>query len=241
MSYPFAIRGAPGDEYIQGTEKLHQLGTLMVTHDQRKFRYALAGELLVCGESLQGPDEEIEVDLTTAAGSDGDQFISITGKGTEAVNFYQDGYIWISLPVSTKVRLYQVASHGLLAISAGHKIVLTDSRGVQGALVGDEESTLQANPFSNVITNDGGVASSFAGIACEDIASGAYGWIQTGGVCAASAATAMAESGVVTSLSGSAGKVDICGAVTEANIGHCIRGQAGTGTLEASLIFLTVD
>ena len=241
MSFPFVVRGAPGDEYIQGTDKLHPFGTLMVTQDGRKFRYAKAGELLVCGESLQGPDEEVEVDLTVAAGSDGDQFVSVTGKGTEAEDFYKEGYIWINLPGSTKVRLYQVASHLVLATAAGKIINITDSRGVQGALAGDEEATLQANPLDGVITNTGGVASSFAGIAVEDIASSSYGWIQTGGVCAASASTAMAEGGVVTSFSGAAGLVDICGADTEANIGHCIRGQTGTGTLETSLIFLTVD
>ena len=241
MSYPFAIRGAPGDEYIQGTTKLHQLGTLMATHDGRKFRYAKAGELLVCGESLQGPDEEVEVDLTVAAGTLGDQFISVTGKGTEAKDFYQDGYIYINLPGSTQVRLYQVASHAVLAISAGHKINITDSRGVQNTLIGDEEATLQANPFDGVITNAGSTDSGFAGIAVEDIASGSYGWVQTGGVCAASANTAMAEAEAVTSFSGAAGKVDIRGAVTELVIGYCIRGQTGTGTLETSLIFLTVD
>ncbi|KKK48229.1 hypothetical protein LCGC14_3147260, partial [marine sediment metagenome] len=47
MSYPFAVRGAPGDEYIQGTDQLHPLGTLMVTQDQRRFRYVKAGELLL--------------------------------------------------------------------------------------------------------------------------------------------------------------------------------------------------
>ena len=241
MSYPFAVRGAPGDEYIQGTDQLHPLSTLMVTQDGRKFRYAKAGELLVCGESLQSADEEVEVDLTVAAGSDGDQFISVTGKGTEAKDFYKEGYIWINLPGSTKVRLYQVASHVVLATAAGKKIFITDSRGVQGALVGDEEATLQANPFDGVITNAGSTDSGFAGIAVEDIASSSYGWVQTGGVCAASANTAMAEAEAVTSFSGAAGKVDIRGAVTELVIGYCIRGQTGTGTLETSLIFLTVD
>ena len=241
MSYPFAIRGAPGDEYIQGTTQLHQLGTLMFTHDERRFRYALAGELLVCGESLQGPDEEVEVDLTVAAGSLADQFISVTGKGTEAANFYKDGYICITLPGSTQVRLYQVASHALLAVSAGHKITITDSRGTQNALIGDEEATLQANPWSNIKTNTGSADAGFAGIAVEDIASASYGWVQTGGPCVASAATAMAESGALTAVSASAGKVDVVGADTEPIIGYCIRGQTGTGTLEASLVMLTVD
>ncbi len=241
MSYPFAVRGAPGDEYIQGTDKLHPYGTLMVTQDQRRFRYCKAGELLICGESLQGPDEKVEVDLTVAAGSDGDQFVSVTGKGTEAKDYYKEGYIWISLPVSTKVRMYQVTGHVVLATAAGKKIFISDSRGVQGALAGDEEATLQANPFDGVITNDGTTGAGFAGVACEDIASGAYGWIQTGGVCAASLNTAAVEAGPVTSLSGATGKLDVVGADTEPIVGYVIRGQVGTGTLESSLVMLTVD
>ena len=127
MSYfPFTVRGAPGDEFAQGTDKLHELGTLMVQADSRKFRYAKAGELLVAGESLQGPDEEVEVDLTVAAGSLGDQFITVTGKGTEAEDFYVDGTICITLPGSTKVRLYKIASHLIMAADAGHKIYITD-------------------------------------------------------------------------------------------------------------------
>ena len=240
-SYPLAIRGAPGDEFAQGTDQLHPFGTIMVTQDGRTFRYVEAGELLVAGESLQSADEEVEVDLTVAAGSLGDQFITLTAKGTEAEDFYKEGYIWINLPGSTKVRLYQVKSHLVLAVSAGHKINLVDDAGTQEAMVGDEEATLQANLFDGVITHTGSANSGFVGIAVEDIASGSFGWVQTGGICAASAATAMAESGAVTCISASAGKVDIVAADTEPIIGHCVRGQTGTGTLEASLIFLTVD
>ena len=240
-SFPLFIRGAPGDEFAQGTDKLHPFGTLMQTQDGRKFRYCKAGELLIAGESLQGPDEEVEVDLTVAAGSLGDQFITLTAKGTEAEDFYKEGYIWINLPGSTKVRLYQVKSHLVLAIAAGNIINLVDDAGTQEAMVGDEEATLQANPFDGVITNDGTTGAGFAGVACEDIASASFGWVQTGGVCVASLNTAAVEAGPVTSLSGATGKLDVVGADTEPIVGYVIRGQTGTGTLESSLVMLTVD
>ena len=124
MAYPFAIRGAPGDEYIQGTDKLHPLGTLMVTQDARKFRYAKAGELLVAGESLQGPDEEVEVDLTVAAGSDGDQLISITGTGTEAEAFYDLDY----LELCCKEQFTIVSSGAEPKLSPQDMVTLTQSQ-----------------------------------------------------------------------------------------------------------------
>jgi hypothetical protein len=243
MSFSHVIWGFPGQQFTQTTARNAgiTLGTLMIFEDGRKFRYCKAGELLVCGESLQGPDEEVEVDLTVAAGSLGDEFISVTGKGSEAEDFYKEGYISISLPGSTKVRLYRVKSHLVLAISAGHKIFIEDDGGTQEALVGDEEATLQANPWDGVITNDGTTGAGFAGVACEDIASSSYGWVQTGGLCVASLNTAAVEAGPVTCLSGATGKLDVVGADTEPPVGYVSRGQTGTGTLEASLVILTVD
>ena len=241
MSYPFAVRGAPGDEYIQGIDQLHPLGTLMVTQDQRRFRYVKAGELLLVGETLQGPDEEVEVDLTVAAGTIADQFISLTGKGTEAANTYAEGYIYLSIPGSSSCRMYQVASHLVLAISAGHKIFITDSRGTQEAIVGDEEATLQKNPWKDIKSNTGAADAGFAGIAVEDIASGSYGWVQTGGPAIARCDTAVAEGVSVTAVSATASELALTGASTESVVGYVIRGATGTDSIEVSFVMLTVD
>ncbi len=241
MSFPFTVRGDPGDEYVQGTSQLHPLGTLMVFQNGRKFRYVKAGELLLVAESLQGPDEEVEVDLTVAAGTIGDQFISLTGKGTEAKDTYAEGFIYLTIPGSSSCRMYQVSGHKVLAIAAAQIINIVDDGGTQEAIVGDEEANLQKNPWKDVKSNTGGADSGFAGIAVEDIASGSFGWAQTGGPAIARAVTAMAESGAVTAVSGTASEVDVVGADTEPIIGYCIRGQTGTDSIEVSFIMLTVD
>ncbi len=241
MSYPFAVRGDPGDEYVQGTDQLHPLGTLMVFQNGRKFRYVKAGELLLVAESLQGPDEEVEVDLTVAAGTIADQFISLTGKGTEAKDTYAEGFIYLSIPGSSSCRMYQVASHAVLAISAGHIIYIKDDGGTQEAIVGDEEATLQKNPWKDVKSNTGGADSGFAGIAVEDIASGSFGWAQTGGPAIARAATGIAEAAAITAVSANASELDVSAGGAESVVGYCIRGQTGTDAIEVSFVMLTVD
>lgn len=242
MSYPLGvIRGDPGDEYAQGTDQLHALGTLMVLTNGRKFRYIKAGELLLVAESLQGPDEEVEVDLTVAAGTIADQFISLTAKGTEAKDFYKEGFIYISEPGSSSCRIYQISGHALLAIAAGNIINIVDDAGTQEAIVGDEVGMIQASPWDGVKSNTGGQDAPFAGIAVEDIASASYGWAQTGGVCLARCAATVSEADCLTAVSANASELDAKAASTESAVGYVIRGQTGTATIECSLVMLTVD
>ena len=240
MSFPFVVRGDPGDQFVQGTDKLHLLGSRMEFQDGRKFRYTLAGELLVVGETLQGAVDANNLDIACAAGTVGDTFISVTAGYTSAKNFYQDGYIYVNVPGSTKVYLYTVSSHILLVATTGQIINISDRGGTQQAIVGNEQITLRANPWSGVITYANSATAGFAGIAVEDIASSAYGWVQTGGPVTAQCATAVVEGASLTPL-GQAGVLDVEGAAGEPIVGYFLRGQSSQESLEASLIFLTVD
>jgi hypothetical protein len=242
MSIPLGIiRGDPGDEYAQGTDQLHALGTIMVFANGRKFRYCKAGELLLVAESLQGPDEEVEVDLTVAAGTIGDQFISLTAKGTEAKDFYKEGFIYLSIPGSSSCRLYQIKSHALLAIATGNIINIVDDAGTQEAIVGDEEAAIQASPWAGVKSHTGGQDAPFVGIAVEDIASGSFGWVQTGGPGIARLSTTVAEGDAITSTSGTASELDVKAASSEPVVGYVVRGPTGTDSIEVGLVMLTVD
>lgn len=241
MSFPLYVRGDPGDEYIQGTDQLHPLGTLMAFQNGRKFRYISAGELLLVAESLQGPDEEVEVDLTVAAGTIADQFISLTGKGTEAEDFYKEGFIYLTIPGSSSCRMYQIKSHLVLAVATGQIINIVDDAGTQEAISGDEEANLQQSPWANVKSNTGGQDAPFVGIAVEDIASGSFGWAQTGGPAIARCAVAVSEGDCLTAISANASELDAKAASTEPAVGYVIRGQTGTDTIEVSFVMLTVD
>ncbi len=241
MALPFDVRGDPGDQFAQGTDKLHALGTIMYFADGRKFRYCLAGELLLIGESLQTPVHTANLDAACAAGSLGDQFISFTSDNTAAKDFYAEGYIYMSIPGSTNCRMYQIDTHALLTSSSGDLIYLKDDAGTQEAVVGDEEVSLTPNPFSNVVSFATGNTAGFAGIAVEDIASASYGWIQTGGIAVARCTTAVVETVALTPVSAAVSELDVVGADVEPIVGYCVRGASGTDAIEVSLVFLTVD
>jgi len=237
MSFPVTIRGDAGDQFVQSTGQVLPLGTMMVFNDGRKYRYCKAGELLVVAETLQSPIDANNLDMAAAAGSVGDAYISVTSDNANAANFYAEGYIYCNL--TGGFRLYQVKSHAVLTSGAGDLIYLASPNGVEETITAGDEFTLRPNPYSNVITHPTGAATAgFVGIAVENIASGSYGWIQTGGPCGAKCVTAVVEGVAVTPI-GQAGELDVVGAFTEAIAGHVIRGASNVN--ETSLIMLTLD
>lgn len=237
MSFPNVIWGSPGDQFTQTTaQKGHQLGTLMIFPDGRKFRYCKAGELLVVGETLQGAIDANNLDMVAVAGSVGDTFIDVTTDNANAKNFYKDGYIYCNK--TGTFAIYQVKDHLLLTAGAADIINIEEKNGLAFAITAGDEFTLRANPWSAVITYANTATAGFAGIACEDIASGSFGWCQTGGACVQDTVTAVIEGASLTPM-GQAGTLDVVGAVGEPVVGYVLRGASDTN--EGSLIMLTVD
>lgn len=240
MAFPSnVIRGDPGDQFDQTTTRNAgiALGTMMIFPDGRKFRYAQAGELLVVGETLQSPALLGNQDMVTATGTSGDTFISVTTDGTEAANFYQDGYIWINSGTNLG-RIYQISSHLLLTAGAGDIINIRDENITTTAA--DDTASLVVNQHKNVITMPATTETGMCvGVACEDIASGSYGWVQTGGMCGVTVDSAIIEGGNIVGTSASAGRADIAGADLEPPIGICAIGpNAGA---DAGAVFLNLD
>lgn len=237
MSFPNVIRGDPGDQFTQTTtQKSQPLGTKMVFQDGRTFRYSKAGELLVVGETLQGAIDANNLDMAAATGSVGDTFISVTSDNANAANFYKDGYIYCNK--TGTFTIYQVKSHILLTGGSGDIINIEEDGGLAFAITAGDEFTLRANPWSGVITYAATATAGFAGIACEDIASGSFGWVQTGGVCVQDTVTAVIEGASLTPF-GQAATLDVVGSDEEPIVGYALRGASSAN--EGSLIFLTVD
>ncbi len=237
MSYPRIIWGDPGDQFTQTTTKGgHVLGTLMIFPDGRKFRYCKAGELLVVGETLQGAIDANNLDMAAATGSVGDTYISVTSDNANVKNFYQDGYIYCNK--TGTFTIYQVKNHLLLTSGAGDLINIKAKNGLAFAITAGDEFTLRANPWSGVITYPATATAGFAGIACENIASGSFGWCQTGGACVQDTVTAVIEGASLTPF-GQAATLDVTGGSAEPIVGYVLRGASSTD--EGSLIMLTVD
>lgn len=238
MADPVFIEGNPGDQFAQGVTKTLPFGTLMMFPDGRKFRYASAGELLVVGETLQSSATLTDIDLVCAGNSVGDASISVTSVTTAAANFYAEGFVGLNKG-DTLGRCYQVLSHALLTGGAGDLIYITDPNGLTEAISAADEATLIASPYKNVITHPATTESACAiGVACEDIASASYGWIQRGGV-ACVLATNGADGDNFVAVSGTGGRGEVQGGDAEPAIGICIAPSTAAG--EGALIYLTLD
>lgn len=160
----------------------HALGDLYFDGDC-KYRYVKAGALLVVGNMLQAPAQDIDHDqLVVAAAGIGATKITIT-LGTSALTANQYSGGWAAVDTGTGLGFrYRITSHPAALAAATCVLTLAASTPIQVALTGTSRVTLYQNPYNGVlqspITTQTGAC---IGCAIYPIASGEYGWIQTCG------------------------------------------------------------
>jgi hypothetical protein len=174
--------------FSSSADQVHELG-FKATYGGRIFRYAKAGELLVVGNALQAAVEDTDHDdITCRATAIGATSLLITtgsGSGALDANEYQEGYAVIDTTAGLGYT-YTIKDHAAIAASTAGALNLVESESVQVALDTNSRITLVKNPWKGVIqlpatTLTGRVA----GGCIYPIASGEFGWIQTGGLGAA--------------------------------------------------------
>ena len=187
----------------------YPLGTQMVMQDGRKYRYARAGgAALVVGNLIQASGDNTETNLTAAANAAGINTITFTAAGTEAANFYAEGYASISVTPSGG-EIYKIKSHLLLASASGQVMNLLENGGLRTALTTTSRVDLVEHPFKGVIQAPATTITSVpVGVAVSVIAtSGGTGWLQTAGVAAVLTAGTVIIGNRVVSPTGTAGAV----------------------------------
>ncbi len=170
--------------YSSSTDKVHELG-FKATYKGRTFRYVKAGGTLVVGNALQAPVEDTDHDdITCRATAIGARSLLITtGSGSGALdeNEYEDGYATIDTTAGLGYH-YPLAGHAAIAASTNGELPLADNETVQVALDTNSKITLVKNPYKGVIQLPATtLTNTCIGGAIYPIASGEYGWIQTGG------------------------------------------------------------
>lgn len=161
------------------------VGTLAVTADGRKYRYVKAGGLLVAGNALQAPVEDVDHDDITCRATDaGSTSLLITtgsGSGNLDLNEYADGYAVVDTTPGLGY-VYRIKSHLAIAASTNGSLELYPEDPIQVALTSSSRVTLIKNPYNGVIQMPATtLTNAIVGGAIYPIASGEYGWIQTGG------------------------------------------------------------
>ncbi|KKL70203.1 hypothetical protein LCGC14_2107270 [marine sediment metagenome] len=218
------------------TEKF-DVGQKLEYADSRKYRFALAGELLVKGELLEGEQITTEDDLTPTATAVGATAITATTTGTEAADYYKGGYAVVATTPGL-ADLYKLGTHLLLTSGAGDVFNLADET-ILVALTTASRVSILRNPWKGLISLATTALGWCAGVAVSLIPSAEWGWVQTGGPAACLAGGADIEGVAFAASDNSAGLGITADADSEFVIGQVMLGGDGDG--KANIVFLTID
>ncbi|KKN31648.1 hypothetical protein LCGC14_0821970 [marine sediment metagenome] len=206
--------------------------------DSRKFRFALAGELLVKGEILQGVDSTAENDLTPVAAAIGATTISVTLGNAAVADYFKGGYAYVDVTPALG-DTYKIGAHDAFTAASGQLIPLAGDETVLVAITSTSRISLVRNPWKGVITLATTPTAWVAGVAVSLIPSAEWGWVQTGGPCAVMSGGTDGEGLAFGASDDTAGTGLAADADTEFVIG-CVM-QTGPAADRVELVFLTID
>ena len=225
------------DPFSAETTPNHQLGSIGVTADGRKYRYARAGtSALVAGDLLQSPAEATDSQsLIVAASVIGSKTVTTTDTTTVTANEFANGYLIVTGEGGTGTgHMYRIRSHPA-ATAAVVTITLYDA--IEVALSASTQIDLVANPYEGVIQWPATQTGSPVGVAVTAVAASSYSWIQTGGASATLTTGTVAVGTNVAAATGTAGAVETATAGLP-TVGYALTGVA---TGEVGAIYLIID
>ena len=186
-----AVSPAPGDNGSGGQiaqRGVHPLGQQLVLADGRKFRFTLAGVLMVPAD-VQQSAAALSTSENLAPDADqpiGDRTIVFThGAATPAINLFAEGYATISVTPGGG-DCYKIASHlALTNATAGDVINLAPGNALRRAITtAASKVDLCRHPYAGAIEAASAVITGIpVGVAVSAIANGGFGWLQTRGAC----------------------------------------------------------
>ncbi|MCR4278111.1 MAG: hypothetical protein NUV85_03835 [Candidatus Berkelbacteria bacterium] len=239
LSGPIQVHGGPLFTSGGDSAPIHDIGSLGVSNDGRKFRYVFCTPTaLVAGKLQQGPAEVTNhQDLTSPVAAVGDTTIAVTlGNTLAQANQYAGGLAIITVTPGVGYS-YRIKSHPAAAASASLTLTLDDP--IEVALNATSRIDLVQNPFNGVIVYPTTATGGAVGVAVDVVDAGKYGWIQSGGAvgCLANGAVAIGDS--VCASNAVAGSVESFTTGSKQNIvGYALTGVADT---EYGAIYLTID
>lgn len=219
----------------------HPLGARAETGDGRKFRYCKAVATMVAGDCYgsAGQDSQFESMAPTANVAIGGTQIAVTnGTTTVAADDFVEGYLMVSY--STGIGQYsKITSHTTGASGATITYTIEDPLKVAITSAASKITVIK-NPYDDVIIQATTPVAPAVGIAPLAIATGYYGWIQTGGPVAAlwdASVAAVDTLGVSPSTT-------TAGCVTVSSTGYQVIGfsmQVVPVSAYVCPVFLTID
>ena len=226
--------------YTSSSAKQHSLGQKFLSSDGREFTYTKAGEELVTGDWYQTAvhvSNFVSMALVTDVAIGGNE-VSVTLGGTAAtLNQFEDGYLVVSKGTGLG-QMFVIRSNTAQTDTSGTCVFTLDDK-VRVALDNaDSKITVIKNRFDSVVKWAVTQTGSSAGAAVFPVASGEYGYLQTGGIGAAlsdSTATAAETTGISPSTT-------TAGAITKAfTTQETIVGAAQVVTVSAEVGVIRIN
>lgn len=184
MSRPIKKAGFAQGLYEQSSTRKEIVGTLRITQDGRRFRYAKAGEALTAGNmgicivETATLTDEVQTGYGASKG-DYNITLNITAGGTLSVDDLKGGYLYIN-DNDIEGTIYEIAGNAALAVGDGTlSISLEDP--LKEDLAVTAEVCIVASPWYGV-TESTTEESTPAGVPLIDVTNAYYYWAQTGGL-----------------------------------------------------------
>lgn len=173
------------DTFRTDTVPLLAPGTIGLTRDGRRFRYAWAGSgaALVVGNVIQSPAQITNhQQLTPSAASVGAlQIVATLGATAATTNQYAWGLAIIDTTPGLGVS-YSISGHASVLSAGVITVNLDPADPIQVALTGSSRVSLQANPYNGVIQAPvTTLTGTVVGVAVSTIPASGGGWIQVAG------------------------------------------------------------
>lgn len=190
LTSPIQLTNAQTQQVLASTAdglSVAALGTVGITADGRRFRWAQAGAAdLVVGNILQGPAQIANhQSCSVAAAAIGATTLTVTpGATAGAANLYANGLAIISVTPGLGYA-YNIDSHAAISASTAFSLKLRSDDPIQVALTTSSKVTLVQNPWKGVIQSPvTTLTGAVVGAAVSIIPAGGWGWVQTNGPCA---------------------------------------------------------
>lgn len=222
------------------TDKLLPLGTKGETADGRTYRYvqqnastaAVAGMLYVQGDPAANHVNRV---ITSAVAVGGTEVVADLGATAAAADLYADGYM-VAHDEAGEGIAYRIKGHAAVASDASITVQLAEP--IKVALTTASEVSFLQNPGKLVVISATDQLDLPVGVANNVIATSAYGWLQSGGICAVNGGETFARGVSLTIGTGTAGEVEMLDAAGEPYVGNAY--EAGIDG-EAVLVDLGID
>ncbi|KKM14610.1 hypothetical protein LCGC14_1704430 [marine sediment metagenome] len=241
MSLPNTIHAASAlavHKTLYTSESEFKVGQKLEYADGRRFRFALAGELLVLAEILQGVDSTAENNLTPVAANIGDTTLSVTIGNVAVADYFKGGYVYVDTDPAVG-ETYKVGSHLAYTAASGQIINLAGDETLLQNITTTSRVSLVRNPWSGLISLATTPTAWVAGVAVSAVLSAGWGWVQTGGPAAVMCGTQTAEGASFAASDDTAGTGGTANADSEFIIGSCM--VTGPAADRVELVFLTID